>query len=203
MYTNILLVAWKNVYQHFQFLKPCHSICLVFSSLVCYKLFCSVWKETSPKPLKVAAAKKSLQSVYIIDTTCFDEFFLLHLIIERHLCKSIIRLWLVESSFIVPFWVIPCQMDQNFKGLDIPISDFGETFQMKSMYEIRLSWKFQHKLISCSKVMTPQSWHGQLKIDKTKEVRQLGCIWVSRTFFVLNPKFSNLLQRFSAWRTIR
>ena len=47
---------------------------------VSYKLFYSLWKETSHKPLKVAAAKKSFQSVYIIDTTCFDECFLFYMI---------------------------------------------------------------------------------------------------------------------------
>ena len=47
---------------------------------VSYKLFYSLWKETSHKPLKVAAAKKSFQSVYIIDTTCFDECFLFYMV---------------------------------------------------------------------------------------------------------------------------
>ena len=32
---------------------------------------------------KVAAVKKSFQSVYIINTTCLDESFLLHVIIGR------------------------------------------------------------------------------------------------------------------------
>ena len=41
-------------------------------------------KETSDKPLKVAAAKKSLPSVCTIDTTSFDECFLFHLIAVRH-----------------------------------------------------------------------------------------------------------------------
>ena len=40
-------------------------------------------------------------------------------------------------------------------------------FEMKGVYEIRLSLKFQHKLRICSKVMAPQSCHGELKIDKT------------------------------------
>ena len=40
-----------------------------------YKLIYSVWKEASHNPLKVAAAKKSFPSMYIIDTTCFDEVF--------------------------------------------------------------------------------------------------------------------------------
>ena len=47
---------------------------------VYYKLFYSVWKETSHKPLKVAAGNKSFPSVYTIDTTCFDECFLFHFI---------------------------------------------------------------------------------------------------------------------------
>ena len=68
------------------------SIYLVFFSLeilrslvqtkVYYKLCYSVWKETSHKPLKVA--KKSFQSVYIIDTTCFDECFLFYVTTGRH-----------------------------------------------------------------------------------------------------------------------
>ena len=47
---------------------------------VYYKPFYSVWKETSHKPLKEAAAEKSFLSVYIIDKTCFDECFLVHVI---------------------------------------------------------------------------------------------------------------------------
>ena len=35
---------------------------------------------------------------------------------------------------------------------------------MKGIYEIRLSWKFQHKLITCSKVKTAQGWQGKLKM---------------------------------------
>ena len=50
-------------------------------------------------------------------------------------------------------------------------------FQIKGIYEIRLSGKFQHKLITHSKVMTPQSWHHKLKINKPRWFRQLGCIF--------------------------
>ena len=53
-------------------------------------------------------------------------------------------------------------------------------FQIKSIYEIRLSGKFQHKLITHSKVMTPQSWHHKLKINKTRWFRQLGCSFESQ-----------------------
>ena len=45
---------------------------------VYHKFFYSVRKETFHKPLKVAGGKKSFSSVYIIDLTCFDECFLLH-----------------------------------------------------------------------------------------------------------------------------
>ena len=41
---------------------------------------CSVSKEASHKLLKVAAAKKHFPSVFIVDTTCFDEYFSFHVI---------------------------------------------------------------------------------------------------------------------------
>ena len=50
----------------------------LIQSKVYYKLFYFVSKEASHKPLKVAAAKKSFPSVFIIDTTYFDECFLFH-----------------------------------------------------------------------------------------------------------------------------
>ena len=40
--------------------------------------------ETSHKPLKVEAAKNSFPGVYIIDTTCFDECFLFHVMTGRY-----------------------------------------------------------------------------------------------------------------------
>lgn len=42
------------------------------------KRFYSASKETPHKPVKAAAAKLSFRSVHIIDTTCFDEWFLLY-----------------------------------------------------------------------------------------------------------------------------
>ena len=63
--------------------------------------------------------------------------------------------------------VIPCQVDQG--GHD-PTQFLMKLFQMKGIYEIRLSSKFQHKLRTCSKVMAPQSCHGKFKIDQTKGV---------------------------------
>ena len=47
-------------------------------------LLYSVRKETSHKPWKVVVAKKSFPSVYIMDTTCFDECFLFRVITGRH-----------------------------------------------------------------------------------------------------------------------
>ena len=59
--------------------------------------------------------------------------------------------------------------------------------------------KVQHKLITHSKVITPQSWHGKLKIGKTRGGQAAWMhFWVSITFFVLNPNFSNLLHCFCA-----
>ena len=75
-------------------LLPIKSIYLVFSSRkrqirliqikVYYKLFYSVWKETSHKPLKVTTAKITFPNMYIIDRTCFDLRFLFHVITGRH-----------------------------------------------------------------------------------------------------------------------
>ena len=73
---------------------PIKSIYLVFSSRkrqirliqikVYYKLFYSVWKETSHKPLKVTTAKITFPNMYIIDRTCFNLRFLFHVITGRH-----------------------------------------------------------------------------------------------------------------------
>ena len=41
-------------------------------------------EKKSQKPLKVTAEKKSFSSPCTIDTTCFDERFLFHVIIGRH-----------------------------------------------------------------------------------------------------------------------
>ena len=44
--------------------------------------FFLLWKQTSHKTLKVADEKNFFSSVYVIDTACFDECFLFHVIIE-------------------------------------------------------------------------------------------------------------------------
>ena len=48
------------------------------------QIFHSVSKETTHKPSKVAASKNLSSSVHAIDTTCFDECFLFHLITGSH-----------------------------------------------------------------------------------------------------------------------
>ena len=45
---------------------------------------CFIWKETTHKPVKVAAAKSLFSSVYIIGTTSFDECFSFYVITKRH-----------------------------------------------------------------------------------------------------------------------
>ena len=44
-------------------------------TIVCHTFSYFVWNKTTHKPLKVAAAKSLFSSVYIIGTTCFDEYF--------------------------------------------------------------------------------------------------------------------------------
>ena len=51
---------------------------------VCPEFSYFIWKETTHKPLKVAAAKSLFSSVYIIGTTCFDECFSFYVITKRH-----------------------------------------------------------------------------------------------------------------------
>ena len=51
---------------------------------VCHAFSYFIWKETTHKPLKVAAAKSLFSSVYIIGTTCFDECFSFYVITKRH-----------------------------------------------------------------------------------------------------------------------
>ena len=119
------------------------------------------------------------------------------------------RVWKIQTTRAGSFHV------KWTKAAHDPSESLLKLFWMKGIYEIRLSWKFQHKLRTCSKVMTPQSWHGKLKIDKTWQVvgggeggvaggqAALVHFWVSITFFVLNLTFLNLLHCFCAQKTLR
>ena len=104
------------------------------------------------------------------------------------------RVWKMQTTSAGSFHV------KLTKAGHEPSESLLKLFWMKGIYEIRLSWKFQHKPRTCSKVMAPQSWHGKLKIDKTRGVRHF---WVSITFFVLNLAFLNLLHSFCAQKTLR
>ena len=90
---NLDTSDWSSTYGKLNF-YPITSIFFVIFSLemrrrllktkMYYNLCYSVWKETLHKPLKVATAKKYFLSVHIIDTTCFDDCFLFHIITGRH-----------------------------------------------------------------------------------------------------------------------
>ena len=105
------------------------SICMVFFYLemqrrlvktkVYYILYYSVWKEAFHKPLRVAAAKKSFPSVYIIDTTCFHECFLSNVINARHLLYK----------FII--------ITQKFREIAMLMCSLKKVFWRKSAFHIR------------------------------------------------------------------
>ena len=60
---------------------------------VYYKFFYFLRTETTQKILKEAAAKNVfIHCAYYIDTVCFDEFFLFHVITRRHY-KSLSLVW--------------------------------------------------------------------------------------------------------------
>ena len=106
---------YLSIYGKLNFL-PINSIYLVFSSLEMQrrviqikthdKLFYSVWKESSHKPLKVAAAKNYFPGVYIIDITCFNKCFLFHVITWRQyfLCKLIVPQWFWCNRHVAAFF---------------------------------------------------------------------------------------------------
>ena len=56
----------------------------LMQTIILEKSSYSVCKERPRKPLKVAAAKNLFSSVYISDTTCFDECFLFHVTTSGH-----------------------------------------------------------------------------------------------------------------------
>ena len=72
---------------------------------VCHAFSYFVWKETTHKPLKVAAAKSLFSSVYIIGTTCFGECFSFYVITKRHYFswKFIVTLRLFLSAIFLLF----------------------------------------------------------------------------------------------------
>ena len=86
---------------------------------VYYKLCYSVSKEASHKPLKVAAAKKSFPSVFIIDTTYFDKCFLIYVITENSSFYKNLSLprGLVQPPCCCVFWNNCFERSPHFMSL--------------------------------------------------------------------------------------
>ena len=96
---------WKCVHWVFSYQEMQRSL---IETKAYYQLFHSVWKEKSHKPLNLAAAKKSFPSVFTIDTTCFNECFLIHVITRRHcfLYKLIVtqkQIFWKKSTFYIRY----------------------------------------------------------------------------------------------------
>ena len=72
---------------------------------VYYSFSYFVWKETTHKSLKVAAAKTLLSRVCFIGATCFDESYLFYMITERHYFswKFIVTLRLLKRHVVAFF----------------------------------------------------------------------------------------------------
>ena len=64
---------------------------------VCHAFSYFIWKETTHKPLKVAAAESLIFSVYIIGTTCFDECFSFYVITKRHYFLTFLLKFIVTT----------------------------------------------------------------------------------------------------------
>ena len=95
--TNILKLLFFTINLHFVVSKQISrtsSVYLVFLPLevqrrlqqtkVYHEFSHFVWKETTRKPLKVTSAKTLFSNVFVIYTTCFDEWFLFCVITGRH-----------------------------------------------------------------------------------------------------------------------
>ena len=63
------------------------------------------WKETTHKPLKVAAARTLFSSVYVITTTCFDECFLFYGYLKKiAFHESVSLLWDCFKRHVAAFF---------------------------------------------------------------------------------------------------
>ena len=85
----------------------------------------------------------------------------------------------IINQSLCPYYIGSFHVKWTKAGHD-PSQILMKLFQVKGIYKVRLSWKLQHNLITRSKVMTPQSWHSKLKIDNSRGVTQLGCIFESQ-----------------------
>ena len=77
---------------------------------VYHKFFYSFWKETTPKPSKVATAKNFFSSLYVIVTTCFDKMFFIS-------CDN----WktLFYKSLLISWGLFNCHVLALFEASDL------------------------------------------------------------------------------------
>ena len=90
------------------------------------------------------------------------------------------KIWIIRFNFPISYSLFGSFHVKWTKAEHDPSQIFMKLFQMKGIYEIRLSWKFQYKLVTHLKVVTRQIWYHKLKINKTRGFRQLACIFESQ-----------------------
>ena len=90
------------------------------------------------------------------------------------------KYWISRFNFPISYSLFGSFHVKWTKAEHDPSQIFMKLFQMKGIYEIRLSWKFQHKLLTHLKVVTCRIWYHKLKINKTRGFRQLACIFESQ-----------------------
>ena len=130
--------------------------------------FCKISENTSFTEHLLTTASLSRASSDLLQSDLLVHFFLRFLLVSVLLGSFHVK-WTKVAK--VGTW---------------PIQILMKLFQMKSIYDIGISWKSQHKLIICSKVMTPRSCHSMLKIDKNWAGQAAWVyFWVSITFMYL------------------
>ena len=111
---------------------------------VYHRLFCSVSKEASHNALKVAAAKKSFPSVFIIDTTCFDEYFLFYVITGNRIFYT--NLTLPRGSVPPPCcWILWNECFERSPHFTSVISTIILQWCLYQRFKIKLLFKSSQK----------------------------------------------------------
>ena len=109
---NLHLITSKQIYSYRKLNLPLtNSIYLLFLPLemqrklkqakVYHSLFHFVWKETTHKPLKVAAPKTLFSSVYIIDKTCLNECFFITCVNRKAILFIKVYCLLVSTTMLM------------------------------------------------------------------------------------------------------
>ena len=81
--TNVFKLLFFRLNPHFNSSDLIDTFSFLPFTKVPLTRFYSVRIKTTHKPSKEVAAKNFFSSVYVIGATCFDEFFLSHVIIEK------------------------------------------------------------------------------------------------------------------------